>query len=365
MRFTWSKIAEILNISRSTLYRRLENEGISQELYYTPISDHDLDQQLVVIKQQHPNDGEILLNGHLVGRKIIVPRSRLRASIHRVDPENTAIRRSVTVRRRVYYAEGPNAVWHVDGHHKLIRWRFVTHGGIDGYSRTIVYLKCSDNNRASSVLSVFTEAVRNHGLPSKVRSDLGGENITVWQYMIEQHSSESAIITGSSTHNERIERLWRDVFRCVISLFYGSFRSLEEEEKLDPLNEVDMFCLHFIYLPRINHALKEFVSSWNNHRISTEHNCTPNQLFVEGCIQRDQFPIIPPNLHSTNHTQVPQSHEAVSVPRIQFEPCTVLQQALTHVDPLGSTVNFGVDLYTVIINIVGRHLSQGCNNCSL
>ena len=44
----------------------------------------------------------------------------MRAAIHRVDPENTAIRRSVTV-RRVYFAEVPNAVSHVDENHKIIR----------------------------------------------------------------------------------------------------------------------------------------------------------------------------------------------------------------------------------------------------
>lgn len=97
--------------------------------------------------------------GHLRSNGIRVPRCRVRASIHRVDPVNTAIRRRLTVRRRVYYAEGPNSVWHIDGHHKLIRWRFVTHGGIDGYSRTIVYLRCSGNNRADTVLHSFMDAV--------------------------------------------------------------------------------------------------------------------------------------------------------------------------------------------------------------
>ena len=37
-------------------------------------------------------DGERLLAGHLCQLGITVPRSRLRASIHRVDPENTAAR---------------------------------------------------------------------------------------------------------------------------------------------------------------------------------------------------------------------------------------------------------------------------------
>ena len=96
------------------------------------------------------------------------------------------------------------------------------------------------------------QACVTHGLPEKVRSDLGGENIEVWRYLIEQHRSESAVITGFSTHNEGIERLWRDVMRCVSSIYYGVFKQLEEEGKLDPLNELDMYCLHKVYLPRIN-----------------------------------------------------------------------------------------------------------------
>ena len=104
--------------------------------------------------------------GHLARHGVIVQRARLRASIHRVDPVNTAIRRSVTVRRRVYHAHG---------HHKQISWGLVTSGGSDGHSQTVVFLRCSDNNRADTVMCAFEEAVQKHGLPSKIRSDLGGE----------------------------------------------------------------------------------------------------------------------------------------------------------------------------------------------
>ena len=58
------------------------------------------------------------------------------------------------------------------------------------------------NNRAATVLHVFMEACRAHGLPQNFRSDLGGENVEVWRYIVEQHLSDSAVITGSSTHNE-------------------------------------------------------------------------------------------------------------------------------------------------------------------
>ena len=132
---------------------------------------------------------------------------------------------------------------HCDGNHKLIKWRLVIHGGIDGYSRTIVYLKCANNNRAQTVLESFTEAVSDYGLPAKVRTDLGRENSEVWRYVIEQHADNAAVITGSSTHNERIERIWRDVYRCVGVLFADTFRMLEEENRLDSLNEVDIYCL--------------------------------------------------------------------------------------------------------------------------
>ena len=361
MHFTWCQIAEILGVSRSTLYRRIEEEGLSRDLTYTNITDAELDLQIEAIKKLHPNDGERLMIGHLRSHGIFVPRSRIRASIHRVDPVNTAIRRRVTVRRRVYYAEGPNSVWHIDGHHKLIRWRFVTHGGIDGYSRTIVYLRCSGNNRAVTVLRSFMDAIADYGIPEKVRSDLGGENVEVWRYMIHQHSSDRAIVVGSSTHNERIERLWRDVFRCVGTIFYSTFKQLEEEEKLDPLNEIDLYCLHRVFLPRINAALDAFVESWNNHPISGERNFSPNQLFIHGALQQNITIDSPYDPSDT--TTIPDSNEAVSVPRVTFKPCHQLEQQLRLVNPLAPSNNCGRDVYYLVINIVGHHLSNECNNC--
>ena len=73
---------------------------------------------------------------------------------------------------------------HIDGHHKLIRWRVVVHGGVDGFSRLPVYLQASTNNTAETVLQCFLNAVSSNGLPSRVRCDKGGENVKVSQYML-------------------------------------------------------------------------------------------------------------------------------------------------------------------------------------
>ena len=55
----------------------------------------------------------------------------------------------------------------------------MVHGGIDGFSRFIVYLTCNTNNSSRTVLELFYKAVCNFGLPDKVRSDKGGENVKV------------------------------------------------------------------------------------------------------------------------------------------------------------------------------------------
>ncbi|KAF3856386.1 hypothetical protein F7725_017109 [Dissostichus mawsoni] len=102
------------------------------------------------------------------------------------------------------------AVLHFDGNHKLVRWRMVFHGCVDGFSRTIVYLRCLSNNMASSVLSLFLEAVENFGMPLRVRCDHGMENIRVARFMLERRGLTSrSVITGVSVHNQRIETMGR------------------------------------------------------------------------------------------------------------------------------------------------------------
>ena len=209
--FSWTNIALLLGISRSTLYRRMESSGLTLQGYST-CADDELDRIVNQIKTTYPNDGEVMVAAHLKSRGIYIPRARLCAAIYRLDPSTREGMRSA-IRRRVYHTQSPNSVWHIDGNHKLIRWRLVVHGGIDGYSRLVVFLRCSSNNQ---LLSCFQKGVETYGLPNKVRSDLGGENVSVWRYVLEKHGN-------ASTHNERIERLWRDVHRCVLKPFADRF----------------------------------------------------------------------------------------------------------------------------------------------
>ena len=49
----------------------------------------------------------------------------------------------------------------------------VTHAAIDGYSRLITFVKCSDNNKSSTVYQNFLEGVGTYVLPSCIRTDHG------------------------------------------------------------------------------------------------------------------------------------------------------------------------------------------------
>lgn len=131
-----AKLARTIGVHRRTVVNYMKLYGISRPTY-SPITNADLDKIVSNYKQHHPSTGIRYLRGFLLQNKLRIQRHRLIASIARIDKVNKELRKDTTIIRREYRSARPNALWHLDGHHKLILWGIVIHGITDGYTRMV------------------------------------------------------------------------------------------------------------------------------------------------------------------------------------------------------------------------------------
>ena len=113
LQFSHTNIAKMLGISCSILYQRLGEDGMSHYLKYSDISDH---RETIEIKMDHPNDGERMIICHLATHGIIVPQVQVCASVHRIDPENTALEVSQGLRGQIVYGMSMEIISLYAGH---------------------------------------------------------------------------------------------------------------------------------------------------------------------------------------------------------------------------------------------------------
>lgn len=184
----------------------------------------------------------------------------------------------------------------------------------------------------------------------------------VARHMLEQRGEERrSVLVGSSVHNQRVERLWRDSHRCATSIFYRLFYYMEYHDSLDPIDEVHLFSLHYVYLPRINRSLQQFKEAWNCHGLRTERGSTPNQLFTLGALRLrhsglsalDFFETVTEEYGTEENGAALNNDEGVPVPR---SPVELTQEQLLElhetVDPLQETDDYGISLYTQTVQLL-------------
>ena len=141
---------------------------------------------------------------------------------------------------------------------------------------------------------------------------------------------------------------------------------MEQTGLLDLENPIHMFVLHWVFIGRINYALHEWMDSFNNHPLSTEHNWSPNQLWINGMLRQDN-PLAtgeadddpddtrfygedldgPTPFEDSDNCVIVVS---VNVPGINTEE--LVFQLTQSIDPLKLSPCFGIDIFTEALTFV-------------
>ena len=167
---------------------------------------------------------------------------------------------------------------------------------------------------------------------------------------------------GKSCHNQRIKRLWVDVFHGCTSVYYEVFHYLLCSGFLDMNDSLHMYTLSFLFLPRINRHLKLFTDSWNEHPVRTECNMTQTQKWIHGLVLfNHNNDGVSPDFAIDWNGPIPSrkysgyEHWVVELPVVRYHATEVEEQYLIeNVDPLAPSDNFGCDIFIGAIEELNR-----------
>lgn len=224
--FTDRDMGKLMGVHERTIQRRLAEHGLKR---YSDVSQAEVLEVVKELKETTEASyvGCGLMFGLLMSMNIRVPRRMVRQALSNADPVGTSVRWAMTVKRRTYWVARPNSLWHIDGWHGFRTWHFVIHGGIDGKTRLLTYLVLSEDNTKISGFKAFMKGVDGYGWPSRVRGDQGGENWDICKAMLTVRGVDrGSFLAGKSTANQRIERLWRDMWACCTRRIYEAFVQL-------------------------------------------------------------------------------------------------------------------------------------------
>ena len=165
-------LKQLLRIfQRRDLYRK-ENSSIVNDVIEFIETELNGSGSEIVYRQMHQR---CIQGGLRVATKTVV------TVIKRLDPEGVELRHRKHLQRRLYFARGPNWVWHIDGYDKLKPYGFDIDGAIDGFSRRILWLKVIRSNKNPRfVCTQYLEFVKCiGGIPRKAVGDHGTEIVFI------------------------------------------------------------------------------------------------------------------------------------------------------------------------------------------
>ena len=273
-----------IDINVRSLKRRLNDYGLKRR-------ESDFDEQSVkeIIRREIAN-GPDSLNGYRTMWNILriryhihVPRRVVASLLREIDPSGVEDRKRRVFHRRKYVSPGPNFCWHIDGYDKLKPFGFSVHGGIDGFSRKILWLELQRSNKNPKVIAQYfldyIEAAG--GCPTRVYADRGTENGLVAGMQCYLRADGSDEYAGSNAHkyvpstkNQRIECFWSSYRKQRSSWWIDLFHDMQESDILDLASEIHKEALWFSFADLLQSDLDKVKDYWNSHRIRKSKHAT-------------------------------------------------------------------------------------------
>ncbi|XP_078490351.1 uncharacterized protein LOC104266093 isoform X2 [Ciona intestinalis] len=193
------------------------------------------------------------------------------------------------------FSKGPNWVHSLDGHCILMGYQRSTfplavYGCIDTCSRKLLWLRIWTDNADPKLIGkwYFDHIYISRKIASMIRVGRGSETgimATMQAYITNNIEASSispmeSVIYRKSTSNQ-IERWWRELHERLEKYFKEQLRYLKDHGLYDPQNVMDRHILAFVYIPVLEREMKNFVDSWNTHRIRRQKDSLlPNGSYV-------------------------------------------------------------------------------------
>ena len=143
------------------------------------------------------------------------------------------------------------------------------------------------------------------------------------------------------------------------------FYFLEESGELDCLSDIDLFSLHYAFVPIINRALDEFVEAYNHHSLCTEHRWTPLMIWTNGIISpahatdtavqdfiNNKMEFFRVNCDGPESNELDQGDIPITKTDVNLSEEDL--QELSLQDPLQLSQNYGIDVFLRVHALVRR-----------
>lgn len=241
-------------ISYRHVQRILQQHGLSRRNYSY------LNDAVLFIRQQLQTSGSLhgyrWMHQKLKNSGLNVRKEDVRELLSILDPDGTSCRKSRRLRRRLYFAKGPNYVWHMDSYDKLKPFGICINGSIDGFSRKIIWLNAYYTSSDPKVIAgYYTEVVEKlKGTARIIRADNGTENTHVrdLQRLLRRDGQDAfggmrSFLSGRSTMNQRIEYWWAFLRKECTDFWLNLFLTLKHSGNFDG-DFVDRNLLLFCFL---------------------------------------------------------------------------------------------------------------------